>query len=122
MEVWGQDFGNVMFGVGLGGAGQALYVNSLSPAPKEIVQNQYASLLLETGLVGIGLLILTLVLVVRVVLKSPWRVVILSLIIAYGVTLCFFSGLPNALQIYLMPGVLLAIGAVGVGKKLVEKD
>ena len=122
VEVWGQNFGNVMFGVGLGGAGQALYVNGLSPAPKEIVQNQYASLLLETGLVGIGLLILTLVLVVRVVLKSPWRVVILSLIIAYGVTLCFFSGLPNALQIYLMPGVLLAIGAVGMGKKLVEKD
>ncbi|MDO5451747.1 MAG: O-antigen ligase family protein [Candidatus Saccharibacteria bacterium] len=122
VEVWGQNFSSVMFGVGLGGAGQALYVNGLSPAPKEIVQNQYASLLLETGLVGIGLLILTLVLVVRVVLKSPWRVVILSLIIAYGVTLCFFSGLPNALQIYLMPGVLLAIGAVGMGKKLVEKD
>ena len=122
VEVWGQNFSSVMFGVGLGGAGQALYVNGLSPAPKEIVQNQYASLLLETGLVGIGLLILTLVLVVWVVLKSPWRVVILSLIIAYGVTLCFFSGLPNALQIYLMPGVLLAIGAVGVRKKMVEKD
>lgn len=105
LEVWRQDFATVMFGVGLGGAGQALYVNGLSPAPKEIVQNQYASLLLESGLVGVILLILTLVLAVRAVWKSSGRVVILSLLTAYGVSVCFFSGLPNALHIYLLPAL-----------------
>lgn len=109
VEVWHQDFRTAMFGVGLGGAGQALYVNGLSPAPKEIVQNQYASLLLETGVVGMALLILTLVLVVRVIWKSPWRVVLISLLVAYGISLMFFSGLPNALHIYLLPAVIYAL-------------
>ena len=102
-EVWSGDLKTVMFGVGLGGAGQALYVNGLSPAPKEIVQNQYASLLLETGVVGVALFVLTLVLAVQTIWRSPWRVMLISLLVAYGITLLFFSGLPNALQIYLLP-------------------
>ena len=107
--IWRQDFKTVMFGVGLGGAGQALYANGLSPAPKEIVQNQYASLLLETGVVGIGLLILTMVLVFRVVYKNKNSILIFTLIVAYMVSLCFFSGLPNALHIYLLPAILMVI-------------
>ena len=110
VEVWRQDFATAMFGVGLGGAGQALYNNGLSPAPKEIVQNEYASLLLETGLVGVSLLVLTLVLVVRAIWKSPARAMLIGLMVAYVITLCFFSGLPNALQIYLMMGVLVVLG------------
>ena len=107
MNIWSKDFVTALFGVGLGGAGQALYVNNLSPAPKEIVQNQYVSLLLETGIVGISLFLLTLVLIVRTVMKYDTRVMIISLLVAFGVSLCFFSGLPNALHIYLLPMVLL---------------
>ena len=116
-RVWRQDFSTVMFGVGLGGAGQALYVNGLSSAPKEIVQNQYVSILLETGVVGVALCVLTLVLVVRAFWQSPLRVVLIGLLIAYGVSLLFFSGLPNALHIYLLPVVIYAIG---LRKKLVS--
>ena len=116
-EVWHQDFATALVGVGLGGAGQALYVNGLSTAPKEIVQNQYASLLLESGVVGILLLLMTLGLVVRAVWKSPLRMVLAALIVAYMVSLCFFSGLPNALHIYLIP---MAIYAIGLRKKLVS--
>ena len=106
IKVWSGDLATAMFGVGLGGAGQALYVNNLSPAPKEIVQNQYTSLLLETGVVGVSLLILTMVLVAKTIGKSKNKVLVISLIISYMVTLCFFSGLPNALHIYLLPAVL----------------
>ena len=109
LTVWRKDFKTIMFGVGLGGAGQALYVNGLSPAPKEIVQNQYASLLLETGLVGVVLMVMTLVLIVRMAYKNPAREVIWTLILAYGITVCFFAGLPNALHIYLMPAILMVI-------------
>ena len=116
-EVWSSDVKTVLFGVGLGGAGQALYVNGLSPAPKEIVQNQYASLLLESGVVGVLLAVFSLGLVVRAVWKSPLRIVLAALIVAYMVSLCFFSGLPNALQIYLLPAVIYAIG---LRKKLVS--
>ena len=107
VEVWRQDATTMLFGVGLGGAGQALYENGLSPAPKEIVQNQYASLLLETGMVGVSLFVLVLVLAVRVAMKSRNKVMVISLMVAYGVSLCFFSGLPNALHIYLMPIILM---------------
>ena len=102
VQVWSQSLPNALFGVGLGGAGYALYNNGLSPAPKEIVQNEYASLLLETGLIGVSLFVLTLVLVLRVVWKKPQSAMVLGLLVAYGVSLVFFSGLPNALHIYLL--------------------
>ena len=108
MKVWSSGFKNVMVGVGLGGAGQALYSNGLSPAPREIVQNEYASLLLETGLIGVYLLGFLVILMFRLIKSSSLRVGLIGLFVAYAVTLVFFSGLPNALHIYLLP-VLLAV-------------
>ena len=111
LEIWSQNPTRMLIGVGLGGAGQALYDNNLSPAPKEIVQNEYISLLLETGLVGVSLFMLTIVLL----LIAAWRrktvrAAVLGLLVAYGVSICFFSGLPNALQIYLLPVVIMMLG------------
>lgn len=109
-EIWKKDFKTVAIGVGIGGAGQALYNNGLSPAPKEIVQNEYASLFLETGLVGVSLFVIIVILAVRAALKNrKYAGLILALIVAYGVTLFFFSGLPNALQIILLPGLLILL-------------
>lgn len=105
--VWRQDLPTMFMGVGIGGAGVALYEAGLSPAPKEIVQNEYASLLLETGAVGVVLFVV-LVVVVVVVLVRRRAAVVIVLLIVYGATLMFFSGLPNALHIYLMPVLLLA--------------
>lgn len=108
VKVWSMSPVTMLFGVGIGGAGQALYNNGLSPAPREIVQNQYASILLETGLVGCSLFALTIVLIFRVVWRSKMRIGLIELLVAYAVTLLFFSGLPNALHIYLLP-VMLAL-------------
>ena len=104
LKIWSQDFKTMTFGVGIGGAGQALYKNGLSPAPKEIVQNEYASLLLETGLAGVSLAVLVVVLVVLAIRKSENKMIIVVLMIAYSATLLFFSGLPNVLHIYLLTG------------------
>ena len=109
IEIWSKDFKTAMIGVGIGGAGQALYNNNLSPAPKEIVQNEYASLLLETGIIGVSLLILCLALIIRVVWKTPANAMMLALIVAYGVSLMFFSGLANALQINILPIMLYMV-------------
>ena len=110
MKVWRENLGTILFGVGIGGAGQALYEQGLSPAPKNIVQNQYVSLLLETGLVGVGLLGLCLWLFIREAKKSKMAALLYILMIVYGITVCFFSGLPNVLHIYLlMPLFLLAL-------------
>ncbi len=109
IKVWSQDFKTTVFGVGLGGAGEALYNAKLTGSPKEIVQNEYASLLLEIGIVGILLVILTVVLVARIIIKTPANIALATLLVAYGITLCFFSGLPNVLHIYLLPALLFAI-------------
>ncbi len=106
IEIWKKDFKNATVGVGAGGAGQALFDNKLSPAPKEIVQNEYASIMLETGIVGVLLFAFVIVLAVMAVAKTEVREMILVLMTAFAVTLFFFSGFPNALHIYLLPVML----------------
>ncbi len=129
---------SILFGVGLGGAGTAMHAKSpdVVTSPKEIVQNEPFSLLLETGLIGIALAIFGLLIAFcpqifsrkfldgraatsEVSAESPqtsdtfWHhpaiPLLVALIIAYLITLNFFSGLPNALQIYLMPPLLYLI-------------
>lgn len=112
LQIWASEPKIALIGVGLGGAGQALYNNGLSPAPREIVQNEYASLILETGVVGLVLFCLTVALIMRVILKMKLKVglaLITALLVAYAITLLFFSGLANALQIYLMPVPIIVI-------------
>ena len=109
LAVWMRDFKTFSVGVGIGGAGEALYQYGFNDSPKEIVQNEYASVLVETGVVGAILALVMVVLGVRfLVQKRMW--VIICLVVAYGVSLFFFSGVANALQVYLMPAVLAIIG------------
>ena len=41
--------------------------------------------------------------------KQKSALVIVALAASYGVSLVFFSGFPNALQVYLMPVMIMAI-------------
>ncbi len=109
LKVWRKDFVTTMFGVGIGGAGEALYKAGEIDTPKEIVQNEYASLILEIGLVGVAIAIVTMIMALKIVLKLENSGMILTLIVAYLATLFFFSGLPNALHIYLLPVIFSVI-------------
>ena len=168
LRTWVGSPTNILFGVGLGGAGLAL--NGAFPEhelalPNAIVQNEPISLLLELGLVGALLAAFSLLLAFFAPLlprrfldgrdskapsparhKSPqpqlaaarktpesqtvslptslksrlrqsvfWShpalPLLISLLVAYLITLNFFSGLPNALQIYLMPPLIFLIFA-----------
>ena len=102
LEEWQSSKKNMLVGVGIGGAGQALYDDGLTESPKEIVQNQYASLLLETGLVGVMMLAVLAFGFLKWCKKYKNAGMVLTLAVAYGVSLCFFAGLPNALHIYLL--------------------
>ncbi len=95
----------MMFGVGIGGAGEAMFKAGEIGSPKEIVQNEYVSLLLEVGLVGVLLCALTVFYILRTVWRNEKSEMVFALIFAYAISLLFFSGLPNALQIYLLPVV-----------------
>lgn len=112
LTIWRSSPTTILFGVGLGAAGQALYDHQLSPAPKEIVQNEYFSLLLETGIIGILLALLTIVAAIRLILKNPFHTPLMMLLIAYAITLCFFSGFANALQIYLLPPLFALVATI----------
>ena len=115
---------NFLFGYGLGSAGTTLYNQGKTDSTKEIVQNEYLSLLLETGLLGLFLLILSLVLLIKLFLSSRRsqntsqsapnafdrsQLFLSSLCLSFSLTLLFFSGLPNALHLYLFPVFLYLI-------------
>ena len=121
------------FGSGLGSSGVALY--QMFPelgSTKEITQNQYVAILVETGFIGILIIFCSGTCVfylcyshkkpVKLSFKqsskqsmkksnfsslissiTPAKLYFASLILAYAASVCFFSGLPNALHIYLVP-------------------
>ena len=120
LEVWKEDPKTMLIGVGLGGAGEALFEHNKTGSKKEIVQNEYASILLELGLVGAILLIVIFILTFLAIKQSPNSGLLLPLLLAYAVTLLFFSGLPNALHIYLIPALFLLI-AERPGTKIAKK-
>ncbi|MBR5027379.1 O-antigen ligase family protein [Candidatus Saccharibacteria bacterium] len=117
-KIWQENKAVTIRGVGLGGAGMALYNHGDTGSTKEIVQNEYFSILLELGLIGFAFFLIACVLIVRAFKNNPARILFYALFIAYGVTLCFFAGLPNALQIYLSPALLVLIMSEQEPKKL----
>ena len=95
---------NTLFGTGLGSAGTEMYVHfpKQQSHEKEIVQNQYLETILEIGFIGLILLILSLVTFIKLSNFNfePYTV---ATLLAFVISLCFFSGYPNALHIYLLP-------------------
>ncbi|MBQ9016871.1 O-antigen ligase family protein [Candidatus Saccharibacteria bacterium] len=99
LDIWNDSPTNLLFGTGLGSAGiKLLEKNPDFGIEKEIVQNQYASILLELGLVGALLALATLVFILKNINLTP---LFLATLFSYAVTLFFFAGLPNALHVYL---------------------
>ena len=129
------------FGSGLGSSGVTLY--KAFPelgSTKEITQNEYIAILVETGFIGILIIFCSGICVfylcyshkkpVKLSFKqsskqsrkksnftslissiAPAKLYFTSLILAYAASVCFFSGLPNALHIYLVPVLYPALFA-----------
>ena len=111
--------GRQLFGTGLGSAGIVLARQTGSQYQKEIVQNEFVEVLLERGLIGLVLLGGLVVLYGR--LCSQRRdYLALVILVAYLAQWCFFSGLPNALHIYLVLVLLSAklLDGAPAGKNL----
>lgn len=106
LKIWQQDAGTMLVGVGVGGAGTKLYENGYSASPREIVQNEIFELLLELGLIGCALLIPAAILIFKETKKNKSSIFLFSLYIAFGLSFMFFSGLPNALHIFLLPALM----------------
>ena len=125
--------GQFFFGSGLGSSGIALYQAFPElGSTKEITQNQYIAILVEAGFIGILIIFCSSICVIYLCYSrqkpiklsfkqsskqsmkksnfasmisniNPAKLYFASLILAYAASVCFFSGLPNALHIYLVP-------------------
>ncbi|RYC76373.1 O-antigen ligase family protein [Candidatus Nanoperiomorbus periodonticus] len=111
--------GQQLFGTGLGSAGIVLARQTGSQYQKEIVQNEFVEVLLERGLVGLALLGGLVVLYGRLCFQRR-DYLALAILVAYLTQWCFFSGLPNALHIYLVLALLSAklLDGASAGKNL----
>lgn len=113
LKTWVSSSQNFIFGVGLGGAGTAMYSQDQGlGSTKEIVQNQFVEVLLELGIIGFGIVAAFFIQIFLYFLstrKTQDHSFTLIMMAAYTVSLVFFSGLPNALHIYLLPEYYLFI-------------
>ena len=99
---------NKVFGVGLGGAGKAISKET-GGWEKEIIQNEYINILTELGTVGVLILLSVIIYVIHNAKKIN-VIIFVPMIVAYLVTLAFFSGFPNVLHIYLLTPVVYWLG------------
>lgn len=100
---------NLLFGTGIGSSGAEMLEHFPTQGhKKEIVQNQYLETLLEIGVVGIILIGVAVVTFIRLE-KFKFEPVTFALILGFSVQILFFSGLPSALHVYLLPVVFYSL-------------
>lgn len=115
LSSWRISIRRILVGVGLGATGLTLYQEFPElGSPKEIIQNEYLAILYEQGICGIIMVICTAILFVLTYIlhnKNHEKTSIYGrvLILSFALTLCFFSGLPNALHIYLLTPLLFLL-------------
>ena len=115
LSSWRTSLRRMLAGVGLGAAGLTLYQEFPElGSPKEIIQNEYLAILYEQGICGVIMIICAAILFVltyKLHNKNHEKISIYGRVLAlsFALTLCFFSGLPNALHIYLLTPLLFLL-------------
>ena len=115
LSSWRTSLRRMLAGVGLGAAGLTLYQEFPElGSPKEIIQNEYLAILYEQGICGVFMIICAAILFVltyKLHNKNHEKTSIYGrvLTLSFALTLCFFSGLPNALHIYLLTPLLFLL-------------
>ena len=115
LSSWRTSIRRILVGVGLGATGLTLYQEFPElGSPKEIIQNEYLAILYEQGICGVVMILCTVILFVltyKLHNKNHEKTSIYGrvLTLSFALTLCFFSGLPNALHIYLLTPLLFLL-------------
>ena len=106
LQTWRKDWITMLVGTGIGSSGRAIQQHTHKLATEaEITQNQYVEVLLENGLIGA---VLCLIAVVVYLYDTRRDKLAWAMLIAFVLQWNFFSGLPNALHIYLVLAVIFA--------------
>jgi hypothetical protein len=110
LAAWKQSPKTILFGVGLGGAGRAI-ATYRGGYEREIVQNEFFSLLLEIGLVGWILIFAAAYQLVKLHNKQT-SFIFIAIIAAYFASMAFYSGITNVWHIYLFTPVLYVLPGI----------
>ena len=114
LQVYRSSLPVMLFGVGAGSSGAAMTRAGLV-GNFEIVQNQYVSVLLELGIVGLVLFLGIFVLLGVMLARRRDTAPLLGILVAFALQWYFFSGFPNALHVYLS---LALLASFALGKPL----
>ncbi len=99
IDAWNDNLPRIIFGAGIGSSGSVLSESFPSQIGKrEIVQNQYVEILLENGILGVFIFLSILFFLFMRLISRKW---LWGILVAFLVQWNFFSGLPNAIHIYL---------------------
>lgn len=110
LEAWVQNPTNFIFGTGIGSAGKAMSeVSEGQITEKEIVQNELIEIALELGLIGIIILVTNIILIIKLIGLHKNKNLLFAIMISFVISYMFFSGLPNAIHIFLLPPMLCCI-------------
>lgn len=106
IKTWLRNPQTILFGVGAGSAGRAIRnFTAQTGWDFEIVQNEFLAILLELGLFGFAIWLAILAVFIWKTRSKKW---LWAILLAFSLQWNFFSGLPNALHIYLILAVIFA--------------
>lgn len=115
IKTWLKNSKNMILGVGAGSGGRAIFSETGGIGwDLEIVQNEPLNILLENGIIGIMIWTSILIGIFRkTALRKGYWAILVAILLQWN----FFSGLPNALHIY----IFLAAIFVGILSKTSSK-
>jgi len=110
LKTWASNPRYVLIGTGLGGAGVAMnrtFPNEIDA--REIVQNEFVEILLETGLIGAVFFAMVLIGLIYQLRERKW---LWAIVAAFILQWNFFSGLPSALHVYLIIALIFVAAVI----------
>lgn len=117
LKTWAsEDLSRKVFGVGLGGSGVAMANFTKDGDAKEIVQNEFAEILLELGAFGFVIFVAIMIGLCREIWRQKHARWTLGMVAAFIFQWLFFSGYPSALHVYLV--LMIAFMCAKAGRLL----
>jgi O-antigen ligase len=115
LKLWTRDPATTVFGVGTGGFGTALYEAHQADSLGSIVNNMYIEQLVETGLIGLILLLAFCISLLIVVYRSR-QFVLLAILVACFVQWSFFSGNANVIHMWVVIAIAISVSVITTKK------
>jgi O-antigen ligase len=114
LEITAMSPQNYLIGVGSGSFGPAFQANFKGKISNHVTNNQYAEVLVELGLIGLGLFLAFVISFGKTIWQKTdrYKLLFMGIWLAYLVQYMFFSLQTNVLHIWLFVGVALGVSVL----------